>query len=207
MFFGCLFVAIILHEISHGVVALWLGDDTAKRAGRLTLNPVSHIDPFGSIVLPALLTISGLGAFGFAKPVPVNPGGLRHPRRDMLFVSLAGPSTNFLLMGLAALGAREALSLGPGTAALIADLPLSTEVLLYFALANMFLGVFNLLPIPPLDGSAIVERALPARWLPTWWRIRPYGFVILLVLVFATNLLDRIFAPFETRLFEFISGR
>src|SRR5918996_4086896 len=98
IFFGCLVAAVILHEISHGVVALWFGDDTAKRAGRLTLNPVPHIDPFGSIILPAMGAITGLPIIGFAKPVPVNPGRLRHPRRDMLFVSLAGPSTNFLLM-------------------------------------------------------------------------------------------------------------
>jgi Zn-dependent protease len=207
VFFGCLLVAIILHEISHGVVALWLGDDTAKRAGRLTLNPVSHIDPFGSIVLPAMLTLSGLGAFGYAKPVPVNPAGLRHPRRDMLFVSLAGPSTNFLLMAMAAMGARAAFATGTGGATRIAELPLATEVLLYFALANMFLGVFNLMPIPPLDGSSIVERAVPADWLPTWYRIRPYGFVVLLVLVFATNIVGKIFAPIERSLFDFIAGQ
>lgn len=207
VFFGCLLVAIILHEISHGVVALWLGDDTAKRAGRLTLNPVSHIDPFGSIVLPAMLTLSGLGAFGYAKPVPVNPAGLRHPRRDMLFVSLAGPSTNFLLMAMAAIGARAAFATGTGGATRIAGLPLATEVLLYFALANMFLGVFNLMPIPPLDGSSIVERALPADWLPTWYRIRQYGFVVLLVLVFATNIVGKIFAPIERSLFAFIAGQ
>ena len=98
IFFGCLVVAVILHEISHGVVALWFGDDTAKRAGRLTLNPIPHIDPFGSIILPAMGALTGLPVLGWAKPVPVNPARLRNPRRDMLFVSLAGPATNFLLM-------------------------------------------------------------------------------------------------------------
>ena len=109
IWFGCLVVAVILHEISHGVVALWFGDRTAKEAGRLTLNPIPHIDPFGSIVLPAMGAIVGLPVLAWAKPVPVNPGRMRHPRRDMLFVSLAGPFTNFLLMVAAALAARAAV--------------------------------------------------------------------------------------------------
>src|SRR5919106_6024082 len=100
--FGCLVVAVILHEISHGVVALFYGDDTAKRAGRLTLNPIPHIDILGSIILPAMLTITGFGAFGWAKPVPVNPAKLRNPRREMLAVGLAGPLSNFALMVVAA---------------------------------------------------------------------------------------------------------
>src|ERR1700732_5203445 len=97
IYFFALIAAIILHEISHGVVALWFGDDTAKRAGRLTLNPIKHIDPFGTLILPALLSLSGVGAFGYAKPVPVNIGRLRHPRNESLIVSLAGPATNVLL--------------------------------------------------------------------------------------------------------------
>ena len=108
VFIGCLVVAIILHEISHGVVALWFGDDTAKRAGRLTLNPIPHIDPFGSIVLPRSCFAGGDSRFGFAKPVPVNPSRLRNPRRDMVYVSLAGPATNFVLMAVAAFAARAA---------------------------------------------------------------------------------------------------
>src|SRR3954463_5150317 len=107
IYFGALFLAIILHEIAHGVVALWFGDDTAKRAGRLTLNPIPHIDPFGSIILPALGALSGYPVLAFAKPVPVNPARLRNPRRDMLVVSLAGPATNLLLMAIGALVARS----------------------------------------------------------------------------------------------------
>ena len=205
MFFGCLLGAIILHEISHGVVALWLGDDTAKRAGRLTLNPVPHIDPFGSIVLPGLLVLAGFGAFGWAKPVPVNATRMRHPRRDLLVVSLAGPLSNFALMAVAALAARRAFASAPSVSR-IAELPLLTEVLLFFALANLLLGVFNLLPVPPLDGSSIVERVLPLEWLPTWHRIRPYGLLVLIVLVFSTSLIGRIFTPLVDRLFDFIIG-
>jgi Zn-dependent protease len=208
VFFACLFVAIILHEISHGIVALWFGDDTAKRAGRLTLNPIPHIDLFGSILLPAMLTLSGFRAFGWAKPVPVNPSKLRDPRRQMLFVGLAGPVTNFVLMAGAAVAARLALQswrvshrFGPY---LIVDLPLVTQVLVYFALANLFLGLFNLLPIPPLDGSSLIERVLPERWLPGWYRFRPYGLLVLILLAFSTNLIGRILQPFSDALFNYI---
>jgi Zn-dependent protease len=204
VFFGCLFLAIILHEISHGVVALFFGDDTAKRAGRLTLNPIPHIDPFGSIILPALLTISGFGAFGWAKPVPVNPAKLRNPRREMLFVGLAGPFSNFVLMVLAAVAARAAFGAYTGGADRIADLPLVIQVLLFFALGNLLLGLFNLLPIPPLDGSSLIERVLPREWLPGWYRFRPYGILVLLLIGLSTNLFGRLFSPFIDGLFDFI---
>jgi Zn-dependent protease len=204
VFFGCLFFAIILHEISHGVVALFFGDDTAKRAGRITLNPLPHIDPFGSILLPALLTITGFGAFGWAKPVPVNPAKLRNPRRDMLFVGLAGPLSNFGLMVIAAVAARAAYGAYTGTASRIADLPLVIQVLLFFALGNLLLGLFNLLPVPPLDGSSLIERVLPSQWLPGWHRIRPYGILVLLLLALSTNVLGRRFSPFIDGLFDFI---
>lgn len=204
VFFGCLFLAIILHEISHGVVALFFGDDTAKRAGRLTLNPIPHIDPFGSIILPAMLTITGFGAFGWAKPVPVNPANLRNPRREMLFVGLAGPISNFVLMILAAVGARAAFGAYTGGAFRVADLPLTIQFLLFFALANLILGLFNLLPIPPLDGSSLIERVLPRDWLPAWHRFRPYGILVLLLVGLSTNLFGRLFSPFIDALFDFI---
>ncbi|MGQ0805808.1 MAG: site-2 protease family protein [Actinomycetota bacterium] len=206
VFFGCLVVAIILHEISHGVVALWFGDDTAKRAGRLTLNPIPHIDPLGSIILPAMGALTGLPIIGFAKPVPVNPARLRHPRRDMLFVSLAGPFTNFLLMAGAALVTRGLLRgsgfLGSGIGSESPDL--AVQIFFAFAVVNLFLGLFNLLPIPPLDGSAMVERVLPDRALPGWYRFRPYGFLVLVVLVFSTNVVGTIIEPFFDALRDFV---
>jgi Zn-dependent protease len=210
VFFGCLVVAVILHEISHGVVALWFGDRTAKEAGRLTLNPVPHIDPLGSIVLPAMGAILGVPVIAWAKPVPVNPNRLHNPRRDMLVVSLAGPATNFILMVIAALAARAAFD--PSTVPFrfgIADLPLGVQILFSFALVNLFLGLFNLLPIPPLDGSAIIERALPGAWLPHWYKFRPYGFLVLFLLVFSTGIISEFLRPFENRLvdFVFLSGR
>jgi Zn-dependent protease len=204
--FGCLVVAVILHEISHGVAALWLGDDTAKRAGRITLNPVPHIDPFGSLILPAMGALSGLPILGYAKPVPVNAGRLRKPRRDIVLVSLAGPFTNFVLMAVGALTARAIFQSGDGLGGAVdqgtSDLLL--EVVFFFAVVNLLLGVFNLLPIPPLDGSAIIERVLPKEWLPGWQRFRPYGILVLLVLVFFTGVVSEIVRPAYDALYDFV---
>jgi Zn-dependent protease len=205
IFFGSLVVAVILHEISHGLVALWFGDRTAKEAGRLTLNPIPHIDPFGSIVLPAMGAIVGLPVLAWAKPVPVNPNRMHKPRRDMLWVSLAGPGTNFLLMLAAALAARVAYqSVTP--VQFLDQLPLGVRILFTFALVNLYLGLFNLLPIPPLDGSSLIERVLPRPWLPNWYKFRPYGFLVLFLLVFSTGVISEFLRPFEDWLVRFVFG-
>ena len=208
IYFGCIVVAVILHEISHGLVALWFGDDTAKRAGRLTLNPLPHLDPFGSIILPALGAITGIPVIAWAKPVPVNPNRLRNPRRDMLWVGLVGPFTNFALMAGAALIARSVYRSFPVASRFgdIGHAPVGFQIVFFFALVNLFLGVFNLLPIPPLDGSSLLERALPERWLPLWYQFRPYGMLVLLLLVFTGGILGRIIDPFETALIHFIGS-
>ncbi|MFN8036095.1 MAG: site-2 protease family protein [Acidimicrobiia bacterium] len=212
VFFGCLIVAVILHELSHGVTALFFGDDTAKREGRLTLNPVAHVDPFGTIILPAILVLGGLGAFGYAKPVPINPTKMRNPRRDSLYVSLAGPGSNFAMMAMAAVVARFALSdnalvrvYDPFSYLVVWEsIGLVAQILLAFAFVNLLLGLFNLLPIPPLDGSSLIERVLPREWLPRWWQIRQYGMLVLIVLVFWTNLFGRILTPFWNLLHRFV---
>lgn len=193
--FGCLIVAVILHEISHGVVALFYGDDTAKRAGRLTLNPIPHIDPLGSVILPAMAVLGGFPFIGWAKPVPVNPMKLRDPRRQMLYVGLVGPFTNFALMFLSAIVAR-ALADSPGIDA--------RDVFEAFAYVNLFLGIFNLLPIPPLDGSSLIERVLPSRSLPAWYRFRPYGILVLFLAVFYLDVFDGLLSPFLNALSDFI---
>ena len=206
VFFVALVASIILHEISHGVVALWFGDDTAKRAGRLTLNPLPHIDPFGSIILPALGALAHVPVIGWAKPVPVDPSRLRS-RRDMLMVSLAGPATNLSLMLIAAVAARVLYKPTQTTLitgqVFISELSLPVLIALVFAEVNLFLGVLNLLPIPPLDGSALLERVLPRRWLPGWYRFRPYGILVLFGLVFWVGL-GPVFKPFIDRLHDFI---
>jgi len=204
IYFGCLIVAVILHEISHGVVALWFGDRTAKEAGRLTLNPVPHIDPFGSIVMPALGALTGIPVIAWAKPVPVNPMRMRNPRRDLVFVSLAGPASNLVLMTVSALAARQLYLSSAPNVRFYEDLPIGILILFSFAVVNLFLAVFNLLPIPPLDGSALVERVLPREWLPHWYRFRPYGFLVLFVLVFSTGIISKLLDPLFNQLFDFV---
>ena len=129
---------------------------------------------------------------------------MRNPRRDMLWVGLVGPFTNFALMAAAAVVARSiyrGLSNAPFA---LSDFPLGFQIAYYFALANLFLGIFNLLPIPPLDGSSLLERILPESWLPHWYRFRPYGIMVLFALVFFTPILQKVINPFEDRLNDFI---
>ena len=180
--------------MSHGVVALWCGDDTAKRAGRLTLNPLKHVDPFGSIILPAILAITGAPIFGWAKPVPVSINQLRHPRNDAVLVGLAGPATNIILATLAGIAFHEAyLHVWPLPTGICAGLipcasipsqwGLGDQILFEFGVVNILLAAFNLIPIPPLDGSALVERLLPTSALPAYYRMRMGFMVVVLVLI------------------------
>jgi len=206
IFFAALIAAIILHEISHGVVAFAFGDDTAKRAGRLTLNPIPHVDPFGSIFLPVLGALTHVPVIGWAKPVPVNPGRLRNGRRDLLLVSLAGPITNFVLAALAAVVARSQFHANGASFVVIGDLPFPVLVPLLFAEVNLFLGLFNFLPIPPLDGAALIERILPREWLPGWYKFQPFGILVLFLLVFSTHITTRLFEPFLDHLYRFVFG-
>ncbi len=166
--------SVVLHEVAHGVAALRFGDDTARRAGRLTLNPIAHIDPFGTVILPALLAFTTGAAFGYAKPVPVNRSRMRRPRDHGLLVSLAGPATNIVLAVGAAALLRASASAGS---------PFVLETLFRFGIINVILAAFNLLPIPPLDGSAVVERLLPRRLLPRWHTVRQYSMPVLLLIV------------------------
>lgn len=181
--------SVILHEVAHGVVALRLGDDTAKRAGRLTLNPFAHVDLFGTVLLPVLLAASGFGVIGYAKPVPVNLRRLRRPRDHAVVVALAGPATN---LAIAVVAAGVVRTLG-GVAIDIDDGHLAgvdlVDIVYLAGFFNVLLALFNLLPIPPLDGSAVVERALPRRWWATWMRMRRWsiGVVLVAFLVFGAG--------------------
>ena len=192
--------AVILHEIAHGAVALRLGDDTAKRMGRLTLNPLPHIDPIGTVVLPALLLFVGAPVFGYARPVPVNYAKLRAPRRDMVLVALAGPLTNLVLAAASALvfhqlygylGGVAALPETPATrvaATVVVPLALMAQ---HGVVINVVLAVFNLLPIPPLDGGRVLAGILPAAQARRFAAIEPFGFLIVVVLL-TTNTLGAI---------------
>jgi Zn-dependent protease len=190
IYFLVLIPSIILHEISHGVVALAFGDDTAKRMGRLNLNPIRHIDPIGTLLVPAVLSLSGVGAYGWAKPVPVSTNRLRSPRNHTVLVSLVGPLTNILLAALFGLAfvlatpvdIRQIVYHGgfyPPT--------LIQQILFIGGIANIVLAVFNLIPCPPLDGAAVLERFIPARLLPEYYRLQP----LLMFLPFILILLFR----------------
>lgn len=198
--------SIILHELAHGVAALAFGDDTAKRAGRLTLNPIKHVDPIGTLVLPGVLALAGLGAFGYAKPVPISPGRMRSPRNNSLLVSLAGPATNLILAGISILVLRYGRPAGTAQTidTLISFRGLgavgTVDQLLYLlGFLNVTLAVFNLIPLPPLDGSAVVERLLPPSAWPTWLKVRQYAMPILLVVVLLNpgGFLGHVFGPAE----------
>lgn len=202
-------IAITLHECSHGYVANYFGDPTAKEQGRLTLNPLAHIDPFGTVILPLLLRIVGMPAFGFAKPVPVNVMRLRDIRNHSFLVSLAGPATNIALSGLAVAVCRisgvtvdEINSSNSGAI---------SQIIYFFAifgLVNISLAIFNLIPIPPLDGSALIERFVPRRHLATYFAIReralPIVFILFIVNSFTLHLGSGMY-EWAFRLFELLA--
>lgn len=194
LFFAMLVPSIIVHEVSHGAVAYLFGDDTAKRAGRLTLNPISHIDLFGSIILPAVMLFVGLGAIGYAKPVPVNVARLRSPRNHGLLVGLAGPAVNIVLAVAAALALRAVTN--PLTGISLAGSPIPVLALFFLGYGNVLLAAFNLIPLPPLDGSAVVERLLPRAWWPGYLRLRMYAMPVLLaVFLLVPGFFGRVFTP------------
>ena len=158
-----LVIAIVFHEVAHGWTARMLGDPTAAQLGRLSLNPIKHVDPFGTIILPGMLKLAGLPVFGWAKPVPVIKGRLRNPRRDMMIVAAAGPGSNLVmaLIGAVALGLVTRGFAGGAEPSL--GVSFLAANLLNFILLNIFLALFNLLPLPPFDGGHIVEGLLPAQ--------------------------------------------
>jgi Zn-dependent protease len=180
-------IAITLHEAAHGYAALAMGDDTARRMGRLSLNPLAHVDRVGTILLPGFLLISQLLTigrvafmFGWAKPVPVDARRFRNPRRGMMFVAAAGPAMNFFLAWIGALG----LYLVPLLAGSPQSAGMALTFLFYFMLANIVLGTFNLLPIPPLDGGRIAVGLLPEAAARVWARLERAGLLIVLLTVF-----------------------
>lgn len=172
--FGLLIIAMSVHEFSHGFVAYKLGDSTAKYSGRLTLNPLAHIDPFWTLLLPLILFLSSGGqfVFGAAKPVPINYWALRNPRKDIIWIGLAGPLANFIFAFIISLFIR---SFG---------LPhILNSVLFNLVVINIILGVFNLIPIPPLDGSRILSGLMPQELSEQYALLERFGFIILLVLI------------------------
>jgi Zn-dependent protease len=201
-----LLFAVSVHESAHGWMALRCGDTTARDLGRITLNPVKHLDPFGSLLVPALLAFSGAPIFGWAKPVPVSLRGVRNPRRANLLVSAAGPVSNFtvaLVGGVAFFVLRALAPTGPELrTSLFYPLLL---VALFTVAVNVSLGLFNLIPIPPLDGFGVVESFAPARWIRGVMWLRRYGFILLVVAIF-TGGLSAVLGPPQRFLFQLLLG-
>jgi Zn-dependent protease len=190
-----LLVAVVLHEVAHGVVAYALGDPTAAEAGRLTLNPIRHLDPVGSVILPGLLLLTSFAfgtrgfVFGWAKPVPVDFGRLRNPRRDGIFVALAGPGTNLLLATASAFGLAALPDGGGG------GVELTAIVLRQSIVVNCVLAVFNLLPVPPLDGSRVLLSILPLSLARAFVRFERVGLLVVLLVVLNTPILPVLVGP------------
>ena len=193
-----LIIAIVFHEVSHGLVANALGDPTARQRGRLSFNPLRHIDPFGTVLLPMLLAVTGAPVFGWARPVPVVASRLRNPRWHMILVALAGPGMNLLLALIAAMMIAALVALAPtgiGWAFL-------GQNLLNFVAINIFLAVFNLIPLPPFDGGHVVEGLLPPPLAIQYGKLKRYGFLLLIILLLViphlfpgANIVERVVGP------------
>lgn len=176
-------VGIVVHESAHALAAFALGDKTARSRGRVSLNPLAHVDPFGTVLLPLLMLAAGGPVFAFAKPVPVYLGNLKHPKRDEIIVSLAGPVSNIVLAGIGALILKAALGSLYGLAGIDAAY-LLVSFSVTFISVNLSLAFFNLIPLPPLDGSSIAVLVLRGRTLEAYYRIQPYAMPILIVVLY-----------------------
>lgn len=212
-----LLFAITIHEAAHGWAAKKMGDPTAYSLGRVTLNPLAHIDPIGTVLLPLMLVIIGAPPFGWAKPVPVNPLNLRNPRRDNLWISAAGPFSNLTVAALALVGIVFLKILSPNVSQFLKAFllgrgalprgfyPLEGLALILFfgVLVNTYLAVFNLIPVPPLDGSGVLMGLLSEEAAAKYDRIRPFGFLIVIGLIYL-GLLNLIIQPIQFIIFSII---
>jgi len=178
--YGFFLIAASVHESSHAWSAYRFGDPTAKMQGRISLNPAHHIDIIGTVIIPFMVFLSGIPIIGWAKPTPVNPNNFANPRKDGMFVSAAGPVSNLIVATLLAL-LWHVCNFLP---ALGSSLSIVRYILTIGILVNLMLAVFNMLPIHPLDGSGVLEGLLPQEWAAAYARMRPYGFIILLILFY-----------------------
>jgi len=195
-------MAITCHEVSHGFVADKFGDNTARYMGRLTLNPLKHLDIFGTL----MIFIVGIG---WAKPVPVNFNNLRHPKRDMIWVAAAGPITNFILATVSAMALRGIAAVSENGAAVPFFQEFVEPIALMLAFSvyiNLLLAIFNLIPVPPLDGGRVAVGLLPYRQSVAYSRIEPFGMIIIIVLVFFTDIFSYVISPILSLGVHFLAG-
>lgn len=199
-----LLFAVSFHESAHGFVAMKCGDNTARDLGRITMNPLKHLDPFGSILLPLMLAIGGLPVFGWARPVPISLEGVPNPRKANLLISAAGPISNFIL-ALAFTGVvmllRPFVPEGDPRSVLFRLL----TVAVISVIVNISLGIFNLFPIPPLDGFGVLESLMPARFYPAAQWLRRYGIVIFILAIY-TGVIRKVMGPAQAFLFHWLLG-
>lgn len=185
LYLTVLLFAIVVHEVAHAVVARWEGDDTAERQGRITLNPLPHLDLWGSLIIPVALYLSpGSFIFGWAKPVPVDPSKFRNYKWGEIRVSLAGIAANLLFAFVCTVLVVVFLKLGPSSGPLADAAVVAVDVAQFGIFINLILAVFNLAPIPPLDGSHVVSQLLPRRWARPYRKFGRYGLIVLLLGVF-----------------------
>lgn len=183
LLFGMFIFSLTLHEMAHAVSAYWMGDPTAKYERRITLNPLVHIDPFGTILLPLILMFTGAPVvMGWAKPVPFNPSYFRNPKKGIMIVGASGPLMNI------------AIAVVAGALSILFNYPLIKFLLVHLCILNTALALFNLVPVPPLDGSRIVTGLLPNRVIPGYLSIEPFGFIAIYILLYA-GVLDYIITP------------
>lgn len=204
-------VAVVFHEYAHGRVAYWLGDPTARDVRRLTLNPLAHVDLFGTVLLPLTLAFIGfitgtrVPIFGYAKPVPINPAYFRHPYQGMMLVALAGPATNILLAALGTGLWHSLPEIAPSDGVLRAALEVSATFLFYFVVINVVLAAFNLMPVPPLDGSRVLLYLLPPGGKHLLHMLEPFGFVLIFALLYM-GALEKIIMPIVAWVQSFLLG-
>lgn len=195
-------LAIVCHEVSHGYVAWRFGDPTARMLGRLTLNPIKHIDIIGTLMIFFI-------GIGWAKPVPVTYENLRNPKRDMIWVAAAGPITNIILATISAFLLRGIVAIGtPASSASPISMMVEPLVMMlsFSVYINLLLAIFNMIPVPPLDGGRVLMGLLPNRQAASISRIEPYGMIIIIVLVFFTNLFSYVISPFLTLGVQLLAG-
>jgi Zn-dependent protease len=202
-----LLFAVTIHEVAHGYTAYLMGDDTAKMMGRLSLNPIKHLDPIGSVLLPLILKLTGGPIFGYAKPVPVNFNNLRDFRKGVILVSVAGVVANMICAVISGILFQLLIHFGDAVGSSLLEtliIPI-LYMLKYSVIINLVLAIFNLIPVPPLDGSKLLAMILPPDLSEQFQRIEPYGMIILILLLM-TDVLDKIISFFLVPLSNILLG-